>query len=78
MPRTQRTDQEIARIAEEIYQRDIRPKLRPQDKGKYLTLDIKSGDYEIDDDDLSLLSAGRRPRLLRACEEGPRPGLAGG
>jgi hypothetical protein len=53
MPRTQHTDQEIARIAEEIYQRDICPKLMPQDKGKYLTLDIESGDYEVDDDDLS-------------------------
>ena len=53
MPRTQYTDEEITRIPEEIYRRDIRPKVMPQHKGKFLTLDIESGDYEIDEDDLS-------------------------
>jgi hypothetical protein len=53
MPRTQHTQEEIARIAEEIYRREIRPKVMPQHKGKFLTLDIESGDYEIDEDDLT-------------------------
>jgi hypothetical protein len=53
MPRTQYTQEEIARIAEEIYRRDIRDKVMPQHKGKFLTLDIESGDYEIDEDDLT-------------------------
>ena len=53
MPQTQYTNEEIARIAEEIYRRDIRDKVMPEQKGKFLTLDIKSGDYEIDEDDLS-------------------------
>jgi hypothetical protein len=53
MPRTQYTQEEIARIAEEIYRREIRDKVMPQHKGRFLTLDIESGDYEIDDDDLS-------------------------
>jgi hypothetical protein len=53
MQRVQYTNEEIARIAEEIYRREIRNKILPQHKGNYLTLDIESGDYEIDDDDLS-------------------------
>ena len=53
MPRTQYTNEEIARIANEIYRRDIRPKVMPQHKGKFLILDIESGDYEIDEDDLT-------------------------
>jgi hypothetical protein len=53
MPRTQYTPAEIARIAEEIYRREIRDKVMPQHKGRFLTLDIESGDYEIDDDDLT-------------------------
>jgi hypothetical protein len=53
MARTQQTQAEIARIAEEIYRREIRDKVWPQHKGRFLTLDIESGDFEIDDDDLT-------------------------
>jgi hypothetical protein len=53
MRRTAYTDAEIARIGEAIYRREIRDKVMPQHKGQFLTLDIESGDFEIDDDDLS-------------------------
>src|SRR5437879_13085903 len=53
MPHTQYTNEEIARIAHEIYRRDIRPQVMPQHKGKFLILDIETGDYEIDEDDLT-------------------------
>jgi len=53
MPHTQYTREEIAQIAEEIYRREIRDQLMPEHKGKFLTLDIKSGDFEIDEDDLT-------------------------
>ena len=53
MPRKHDTHEEIARIAEAIYRRKIRNKVMPQHKGKFLTLDIESGDYEIDEDDLT-------------------------
>jgi hypothetical protein len=53
MPHTQYSLEEIARIAHEIYRRDIRPHVMPQHKGEFLTLDIESGDYEIDEDDLT-------------------------
>lgn len=42
---------EIARIGEEMYQRDIRAKVEAESNiGKVLVLDIESGDYEIDED----------------------------
>ena len=44
--------EEVGRIGEEIYRRDIRPKVMPQEKGKFLIIDIESGDYEIGEDDL--------------------------
>jgi hypothetical protein len=53
MPQTQYTLEEIAQRAEEIYQRSIRDKVMPQDKGKFLVVDIDSGDYEVDEDDLA-------------------------
>lgn len=52
MPRTKHTPEKTASIAEEIYARDIRPKVMPQDKGRFLVLDIDTGQYEIDEDDL--------------------------
>lgn len=45
--------EEVARIGNEIYHRDIRDKVMPQDKGKFLILDICSGGFEIDAGDLS-------------------------
>jgi hypothetical protein len=51
-PTTPYTNEEVGKIAEEIYRRDIRDKVLPKHKGKFLVLDIKSGDYEIDEDDL--------------------------
>jgi hypothetical protein len=59
MPQTKHTPEQIARIAEEMYRRDIRPSVMPQHKGKFLVLDIKTGEYEIDEDDLT---ASRRLR----------------
>jgi len=53
MPQTQHTLEEVARIAHEIYRRDIRPHVMPQHKGEFLILDIESGDYEIDEDDIA-------------------------
>jgi hypothetical protein len=63
MWQTKYTSEEIRRRAEEIYRREIRPKLTPADKGKFLVVDIESGDYEMDEDDLSAaeILKARRP-----------------
>ena len=53
MPQTQYTDEEIGQLAEQIYRRSIRDKVMPQHKGKFLIVDIESGDYEVDEDDLA-------------------------
>jgi hypothetical protein len=57
------TPEEIRRRAEEIYRREIRPNVMPQHKGKFLVVDIESGDYEMDEDDLSAaeILKARRP-----------------
>jgi hypothetical protein len=55
--------EEIQRIGTEIYRRDIRDQVMPQHKGKFLILDIESGDHEMDEDDLSAeeILRARRP-----------------
>lgn len=42
------TTKEIVRRGQEIYDRDIRHKVEAEHHGKFLVVDIDSGDYEID------------------------------
>jgi hypothetical protein len=43
--------EEFARRGREIYQRDIKPTLQPEDDGKFVIIDIETGMYEIDSDE---------------------------
>ena len=45
--------EEFSRRSTEIYDRDVRPALRPEDDGKFVAIDIDSGSYEIDRHDLT-------------------------
>lgn len=45
--------EELGRIGERIYHDRIRSLVMPQDKGKFLVLDIDSADYEVDSDELA-------------------------
>jgi len=42
---------EFARRGEEIYDRNVRPTLRLEDEGRFVAIDVDSGDFEIDRDD---------------------------
>jgi hypothetical protein len=44
--------EEFARRGDAIYERDVRPHLKPADEGKFAAIDIDSGMYEIDADEL--------------------------
>lgn len=45
--------EEFARRGDEIYERDVRPHLGPQDEGRFVAIDIESGAYEIDGDEIA-------------------------
>ena len=45
--------EEIARRGDEIYEREVFPRLDPADEGKYALIDIESADYEIDRDEIA-------------------------
>jgi hypothetical protein len=53
VPHSNRDREEIARRGDEIYERDIRPRLGPGDEGKFVLIDIESGDHEVDRDELA-------------------------
>lgn len=52
MPYTRYTPQEVESRGEAMYVQQIQDKVDPKHKGKFLVLDIETGDYEIDADDL--------------------------
>lgn len=47
------SSEEFARRGEEIYEREILPSVRTEDKGKFVVIDIETGDFEIDTDELT-------------------------
>ncbi len=54
MSHPQLSNEEIARRAEELYERDIRAKVEtPDNIGKILVIDIETGEYEIDSDEIA-------------------------
>jgi hypothetical protein len=42
---------ELAFLGEEIFDPQVRPALRPEDTGKFVAIDVESGDYEMNADD---------------------------
>ncbi len=63
--------EEFARRDDEIYDRDISPHIGPADEGKFVVVDIETGEYEVDQDELAASD-----RLL-ARRFGPRYGASG-
>jgi hypothetical protein len=56
--------EEFRRRGQEIYQRDILPRLTTEDDNKFVAIDIETGAYEIDADDYSAVE-----RLHRRCPD---------
>jgi hypothetical protein len=60
---SRRTPEELARLGAEILDRRVRPMLRPEDDGKFVAIDIGTGDFELDGDDFTAVARlrSRRP-----------------
>ena len=67
----QLTQDEIVRRGTEIYERDIRPRVESQHRGRIVAIDTESGEYAIADDVLPAVQALRQrcpgavPYILR-------------
>lgn len=48
--------EELARRGDETYARRVRPLLRPDDDGKFVAVDVISGEHEIDRDDYTAVT----------------------
>lgn len=47
------TKEEIAARGKAIYEEQLRAKLEPEHKGKFLIIDVGSGEYEVDEDEFA-------------------------
>jgi hypothetical protein len=58
MPTTKspRTLDELAALGGDIFDKQVRLALRPEDDGKFVAIDVDSGDYEIDEDDYAAVA----------------------
>ena len=81
--------EEFARRGDEIYERDIRPAVETGNEGRYIAIDIETGAYEVDADEMAasdrLLSRVPHAQIwLRRIGRryvrrfGPRPRLVAG
>jgi hypothetical protein len=59
-PPTPQRREEIARLGQEIFERRVRPHLKPEDDGKFVAIDIATEEYEVDPDDYSAVMRLRR------------------
>ena len=52
-PKLRYSKEEFARRGDGIYDRDVSPHVGPADEGKFVVIDIETGEYEIDQDELA-------------------------
>jgi hypothetical protein len=52
MPYAKFSPEEVASRGEEMYDRQLRENVETGNKGKFIIIDIETGQYEIDEDDL--------------------------
>jgi hypothetical protein len=67
MPHPRYTSEQIARQGEEIYDRRLRATLEPENRGEFLVIDIETGDYELDADEVEAVrrAMARHPEGAR-------------
>ena len=49
------TNSEIAARAKALYEEKIRAVMLPEDSGKYLVIDVETGDYFLDADEIAVM-----------------------
>jgi len=58
------TLEELSRLGLEIFERRVRPILRPEDDGHAVAIDVNTGEYELDVDEYTALE-----RLRARCSD---------
>ena len=56
------TTDEIVRLGEELYEKKVRAEVEPHNKGRFLALDIETGEYVIDSQDITAIQRAKAKR----------------
>jgi hypothetical protein len=66
MPYPHYTAEEVATRGEALYEQQIRPKVEADHKGKFVVIDIETGDYKVDDSDMAATkrALAKRPEAV--------------
>ena len=51
-----RSPEELARLGSGIFDQRVRPTLAARDDGRFVAIDVQSGDFVIDDDDYAAVT----------------------
>lgn len=62
MPHPRYSSAEIADRGQALFDRDIRGSLKADDQGKFVVLDVETGNYEIDADEIAAVKRARSKR----------------
>jgi hypothetical protein len=68
-PNPHATGREVVELGERIYRERLRELLEPAKTGKYVVIDVDTGEYEVD--------SNHRAASDRACAKRPHPRLYG-
>ena len=52
MPYARYSPREVESLGEEMYERQIRAQVEVGNKGKFVVIDVETGEFEVDEDDL--------------------------
>jgi hypothetical protein len=44
---------EVARRGDDLYEREVLPRLNKEDEGKFVLIDVETGEYELDRDEVT-------------------------
>ncbi|MFN0051496.1 MAG: hypothetical protein ACKV0T_04850 [Planctomycetales bacterium] len=66
MPYASYSPEQVVSRGQEIYERDIRSRVETGNDGKFVVIDIETGDFEVDEEDLmaSKRLLARRPNAV--------------
>lgn len=66
MPYPNHSPEEVELRGEEIYEQQIRRNVEAGNKGKFVVIDIETGEYEVDEDDLQATkrALAKRPEAV--------------
>lgn len=56
MPSTKHTLDELARLGKARFDQQVQPSLQPEDAGKFVAIDVDTGEHELDEDDYAAIS----------------------